>query len=163
MDQTDDLEKPLMAQDNEGGRSPTSTIAPCAACEYSQATPRLRSKWTSFIWPVVLTVTVLIWTSLLVWYTQHRTVSPFALIDRGHCGWSIEEAKANDCVFDIMLSSWIPKPCYDKELSDQFLRTNNFTYWRKNDGEDEVSEEEVRRGEFDILFTHGTYHSQHCM
>ncbi|KAL2060608.1 hypothetical protein VTL71DRAFT_9249 [Oculimacula yallundae] len=103
------------------------------------------------------------WTCLVIWYSRSESISPFALVDRGNCGWSVEEAKANDCVYDIMMSSWMPRPCYDEELSESFLRANNFTYWTYNNGSGEVLEDEVRKGEFDILFTHGTYHSQHCI
>ncbi|KAI1591662.1 hypothetical protein PtrEW13061_004383, partial [Pyrenophora tritici-repentis] len=61
------------------------------------------------------------------------------------------------------ISAWVPKPCYDKELSDSILAANNFTYWDSNNGGQEVSEEEIRKGEFNIRYTHGTYHAQHCL
>ncbi|KAI1876758.1 hypothetical protein JX265_003335 [Neoarthrinium moseri] len=161
MDHNED-ENPLMGTDSESGEPPSSVFIPFSTFKPSQA-PQSRSKWPSLFQIACFVVITLSWTTFLVWYSHYKDTSPFALIERGHCGWSIEEAKANGCVYDIMMSSWIPKPCYDEELSNSFLRANNFTYWRKNDGVEEVPEEEVRRGEFDILFTHGTYHSQHCM
>ncbi|KIM95541.1 hypothetical protein OIDMADRAFT_59338 [Oidiodendron maius Zn] len=151
-----------MGMRSESGQSPSSEPFHLPNCECAQ-TPRRRSQWPLYLQVTSLAITILSWASLLVLHNHYRTTSPFALIDRGNCGWSIAEAKANNCVYDIMMSSWMPRPCYDEELSESFLRANNFTYWRKNDGKEEVSEDEVRKGEFDILFTHGTYHAQHCI
>ncbi|PQE15558.1 Major facilitator superfamily transporter protein [Rutstroemia sp. NJR-2017a WRK4] len=62
-----------------------------------------------------------------------------------------------------MLSSWVPKPCYDKELSDKFLKANNFKYYEHSDALVEIPEEEVRKGEFTRIFTRTDYHTQHCI
>lgn len=106
---------------------------------------------------------VLAWTSGLVWFWHYKEKSPYALTLRGHCGYSVAEAKANDCIYDIMLSSWVSKPCYNKELSDKYLAANNFTYYEHSNALVEIPEEEVRKGEFTRIFTHFNYHTQHCM
>ncbi|KAH6694884.1 hypothetical protein BKA61DRAFT_498652 [Leptodontidium sp. MPI-SDFR-AT-0119] len=106
---------------------------------------------------------VLAWTSGLVWFWHYKEKSPYALTLRGHCGYSVAEAKANDCIYDIMLSSWVSKPCYNKELSDIYLAANNFTYYEHSNALVEIPEEEVRKGEFTRIFTHFNYHTQHCI
>ncbi|KAH9207798.1 hypothetical protein DL95DRAFT_482247, partial [Leptodontidium sp. 2 PMI_412] len=50
-----------------------------------------------------------------------------------------------------------------KELSDRYLAVNNFTFWEHSKGTGQLSLEEVQKGEFDIIFTHATYHTQHCL
>jgi hypothetical protein len=163
MDYRDDLAKPLISEPSEHDHSPTSTLLPSEEthCKHNRG-PRL-SRF-SYLIAATLVALLLIWMSILTWYQFHsKNASPFALIERGNCGHSVEEARAKKCVFDIMLSSWVPPACYDKELSDSIIAANNFTYWTSNAGGQEVSEEEVRKGEFDILYTHGNYHTEHCL
>ncbi|CZT05227.1 uncharacterized protein RCO7_14809 [Rhynchosporium graminicola] len=138
MDPIEDLEKPLMG----GGSQNRSMSFHPPTCEYERGL-RSWSKWHPYFRIALLLIIFMAWTSVVVLYSRFQSTSPFALVDRGNCGWTVEEAKANDCVYDIMLSSWIPKPCYDKELSESFLRANNFTYWTYNNGSGEVSEEEL--------------------
>ncbi|CZT46499.1 uncharacterized protein RSE6_06933 [Rhynchosporium secalis] len=138
MDPIEDLEKPLMG----GGSQNRSMSFHPPTCKYERGL-RSWSKWHPYFRIALLLIIFMAWTSLVVLYSRFQSTSPFALVDRGNCGWTVEEAKANDCVYDIMLSSWIPKPCYDKELSESFLRANNFTYWTYNNGSGEVLEEEL--------------------
>lgn len=157
MDSHEEFKTPLMENDYE-----SNGVTLFLPREYTRQ-PNQRSKWTLYICIVLWTMTMLAWASGLVWYNHYKENSPYALIHRGECGWSVAEAKANDCVFDVMMSSWLPRPCYDKELSEKYLAANNFTYWEHSKGTGQLSEEEVRRGEFDIIFTHATYHTQHCL
>jgi len=163
MDYDDDSEKSLNSEPSEHDQLPTSTLLPS---ETTQREYDIGSRLTrfSYLLTATLVATILIWISTLAWYHYHnKSVSPFSLIDRGNCGHSVEKAKEKGCVFDIMLSAWVPKPCYDQELSESILAANNFTYWNSNVGGEEVSEEDIRKGELNILHTHGTYHSQHCL
>lgn len=162
MNLNDDLDKPLMGRSCDSEQPESSTLLEHRTLGL-QKKIQARTRWSLYLQITTLIITILTWISLFIWNQHERSTSPFALIERGHCGWSVEEAKANDCVYDIMMSSWMPRPCYDEELSESFLRANNFTYWTLNQGGEEVPEAEVKKGEFDILFTHGTYHYQHCM
>lgn len=97
------------------------------------------------------------------YHYHNQSVFPFAVIDRGNCGHSLQEARANNCVFDIILSGWAPNPWCGQELSDSVLAVNNFTYWSSKVGRQESSEEYVQKGNFDILYTHGMYPTEHCL
>ncbi|CAE7215993.1 hypothetical protein PTTW11_10765 [Pyrenophora teres f. teres] len=163
MDYSDNSAKSLTSEFSEHDQSSTSALLPpeVTQCEHD-IRPRLNR--VSYLLTAILVVIFLIWTSTFTLYHYHsNSVSPFALIDRGNCGHSVEEAKAKGCIFDIMLSAWVPKPCYDQELSESILAANNFTYWNSNVGGQEVSEEDIRKGDFNVLYTHGTYHAQHCL
>ncbi|KIM95537.1 hypothetical protein OIDMADRAFT_33639 [Oidiodendron maius Zn] len=80
----------------------------------------------------------------------------------GECGRTPEQARQNGCVFDLMMSGWVHPPCYDQELSDQFLRENNFAFFWDREGTKQFTEAEARLGNYKIIFTNGTFHYQHC-
>ncbi|CZT46495.1 uncharacterized protein RSE6_06928 [Rhynchosporium secalis] len=80
----------------------------------------------------------------------------------GACGRTPEQARQNGCIFDLMMSGWTHPPCYDQELSDQFLRENNFAFFRDREGTQQVTEAEARLGNYKFIYTNGTFHYQHC-
>ncbi|TGO43674.1 hypothetical protein BOTNAR_1481g00020 [Botryotinia narcissicola] len=157
MESPEYLKSPLLGTGSESG---DSTLFPSQEYE-RQKKPRAKVSWYTYI---VLSATIILaWTSGLLLYNHYTTTSPYALTHRGECGWSVADAKANGCVFDIMMSSWLTKPCYDKELSDRYLAVNNFTFWEHSKGTGQLSRKDMQKGEFDIIFTHATYHTQHCL
>ncbi|KAH9207804.1 hypothetical protein DL95DRAFT_415318 [Leptodontidium sp. 2 PMI_412] len=83
-------------------------------------------------------------------------------VNMGSCGLTVQEARTHGCVFDLMMSGWLHPACYDAELSDAFLRAGNFTFYAEREAMNLVSEAEARRGEYEFLYTNGTYHYQHC-
>ncbi|KIN09129.1 hypothetical protein OIDMADRAFT_74572, partial [Oidiodendron maius Zn] len=93
-------------------------------------------------------------------FSHQPSSVPF--IKMGECGRTTEEAQQNGCVFDLMMSGWVHPPCYDQELSDQFLRDNNFTFYRDREGLIVLPEVEARLGNYKVIYTHGTFHYQHC-
>lgn len=84
------------------------------------------------------------------------------IINMGQCGRTVQEARDSGCVFDLMMSGWVHPPCYDKELSDEFLRVNNFTFYKEREGINTLTEAEARLGNYDVIYSHGTFHYQHC-
>ncbi|KAI1849961.1 hypothetical protein JX266_004340 [Neoarthrinium moseri] len=80
----------------------------------------------------------------------------------GECGRTPEQARQNGCVFDLMMSGWVHPPCYDKELSDRFLRENNFSFFWDLEGKNQLTEAEARLGNYKIIYTNGIFHYQHC-
>lgn len=87
---------------------------------------------------------------------------PTPLTDLGRCGTTPDEARANGCVFDLMMTAWLHPQCYDKELSDQYLRENNWTFYREREAINVISEKEARLGNYYAIYTHGSFHYQHC-
>ncbi|KAL2060604.1 hypothetical protein VTL71DRAFT_9245 [Oculimacula yallundae] len=80
----------------------------------------------------------------------------------GECGRTPDEARQNGCVFDLMMSGFVHPPCYDQELSDRFLRENNFAFFWDREGTKQFTEAEARLGNYKIMYTNGTFHYQHC-
>jgi hypothetical protein len=46
-----------------------------------------------------------------------------------HCGSTPDEARALGCVFQIWSYSWVPKPCSDPELIEDFLALRDWEYY----------------------------------
>jgi hypothetical protein len=63
-----------------------------------------------------------------------------------------------------MSFSWLPSPCYDSQLSEQFLTLKNWQWFNSpNMTEDaKVEKEEVLKGEHDYLWVSWEYHKLHC-
>ncbi|CAE7215963.1 hypothetical protein PTTW11_10761 [Pyrenophora teres f. teres] len=80
----------------------------------------------------------------------------------GECGRTPEQARANGCIFDLMMSGWVHPPCYPQELSDQFLRENSFAFFRDREGTQPMPEAEARLGNYKFVYTNGSFHYQHC-
>ncbi|EUC26781.1 hypothetical protein COCCADRAFT_113394 [Bipolaris zeicola 26-R-13] len=80
----------------------------------------------------------------------------------GECGRTPEQCAKNGCIFDLMMSGWVHPPCYDEELSNQFLRENNFAFFHDGAGTQPLSEAEARLGLYRTIYTNGTFHYQHC-
>ena len=89
-------------------------------------------------------------------------LSPPTLTSMGPCGQTQEQARQNGCKYDIMMGLWVHPPCYDQELSDQFLREGNFTFTRDREGTQQVDEAEVRLGNFEMVFAEPNFHYKHC-
>ncbi|PQE15551.1 Major facilitator superfamily transporter protein [Rutstroemia sp. NJR-2017a WRK4] len=83
-------------------------------------------------------------------------------VNMGYCGLTVQEAQDNGCVFDLMMSGWVHPLCYDQDLSDEFLRVGNFTFYKERGAINILPEAEARLGNYDFLYTNGTYHYQHC-
>jgi hypothetical protein len=80
----------------------------------------------------------------------------------GECGRTPGQAKENGCVFDLMMSGWVHPLCYPQELSDRFLKENNFAFFRDKEGTQPMPESEARLGEYKSLYVNGSFHYQHC-
>ena len=50
------------------------------------------------------------------------------------CGYSPSEARAKDCVYDVMMQDWVPQPCYDAILTEKYLAMGNWTWYGDGDG-----------------------------
>jgi len=79
-----------------------------------------------------------------------------------HCGNSTSEARADGCRFDIMMHSWVPQECYDEQLSEEYIASNDFQLFSDAEATIEVPLDVVRLGEFDELYTGLSHHVLHC-
>ena len=68
-------------------------------------------------------ITVLLWTFVLATFrslSSRTTIQPTTKYL--HCGNSTAEARARDCVFDVLTNMWVPKQCWDREGTDEYMR-----------------------------------------
>ncbi|KAJ9640707.1 hypothetical protein H2204_003336 [Knufia peltigerae] len=79
------------------------------------------------------------------------------------CGSNPTEARANGCVFDVMMQLWTPAACYDRPLSDRFLAEGNWTWYADTTANKVWSLEEMRKGEHDAVYVAQEYHITHCI
>jgi len=80
----------------------------------------------------------------------------------GSCGDTPTSARLANCTFDIVSFSWLPTPCADPELTAEFLRVRNWTWWLDTHTTTPVPFEEVAGGDYDQLFVTREYHMYHC-
>ncbi|PYI06680.1 hypothetical protein BO78DRAFT_272572, partial [Aspergillus sclerotiicarbonarius CBS 121057] len=78
------------------------------------------------------------------------------------CGSTFAEAKALGCHFDIMSFSWLPTPCFDSELMNEFLNVSDWKWYTSHGGQSTVPKERVLAGEYDQLWVTWEYHRVHC-
>jgi len=78
------------------------------------------------------------------------------------CGHSPEEARAQGCVYDVMMQDWVPEPCYDPVLTERYLAEGNYTWYKDGVGT-VMSDEEMRKGEHGDAWMTGNYHKAHCI
>ncbi|KAL2060129.1 hypothetical protein VTL71DRAFT_9951 [Oculimacula yallundae] len=81
------------------------------------------------------------------------------------CGRSAEEAHARGCVFDIMNYAWIPAPCYNKTLSDQYwegLVENGIEFWKDSSKSEVLPYQEILAARHEYSYTSWLLHLKHC-
>jgi hypothetical protein len=88
--------------------------------------------------------------------------SPLPGTPFGSCGDTPISARDNNCTFDIMSFSWLPTPCADPELTEEFLKVRNWTWWEDSDKSRSVPFEEVAKGDHKQLLVTREYHMYHC-
>jgi len=79
------------------------------------------------------------------------------------CGGTPEEARANGCVYDVMMQLWTPPECMDAPLSERYLEAGNWTWYANADASRIYTDEEIRKGEHDVVYVAQSYHRHHCI
>lgn len=80
-----------------------------------------------------------------------------------NCGSTPDEARAAGCVFDVMMQLWTPPECMDAPLSERFLEKGNWTWYADSNAEHSYSDEEIRKGNHDVVYVAQSYHRHHCI
>lgn len=79
------------------------------------------------------------------------------------CGNSAEDAISRGCHFDVTSFSWLPEPCYDKDLAEEFISLTDWHWYRDEAATMEVPLDVVAKGDQRDLFVSMRYHVVHCM
>lgn len=80
-----------------------------------------------------------------------------------HDSW--QRAKAQGCVYDLMLSSWVQPECYNGDMYAQYrewMEWREVRFWREPEMVREVSYEVAESGEHGFLWAQGLQHHLHC-
>lgn len=88
--------------------------------------------------------------------------SPLPGTTFGSCGDTPSSAREANCTFDMMSFSWLPWQCSEPELTAEFLRVRNWSWWEDVEATRPVPFEEVARGDYAILYITREQHMYHC-
>ncbi|OLN94035.1 hypothetical protein CCHL11_03392 [Colletotrichum chlorophyti] len=87
-------------------------------------------------------------------------------VSLGKCPPNWREAKAQGCVYDFVLSSWIHPRCFNGTMYEHYkglMQWMKFTFWREPAMENKMPFEEAASGEQDgFVWTEGAEHHLHC-
>ncbi|EAU34771.1 predicted protein [Aspergillus terreus NIH2624] len=78
------------------------------------------------------------------------------------CGTNSAEARQMGCKYDVMLGGWIHADCYAADLMEKYIERGNYSWFRDQSLTIPVSEEEMRRGDHEVLWTRKFFHYAHC-
>lgn len=80
-----------------------------------------------------------------------------------NCGGTPDEAREAGCVFDVMMQLWTPPECMDSPLSERFLEKGNWTWYADGGAQRAYTDEEIRKGNHDVVYVAQSYHRHHCI
>jgi len=83
--------------------------------------------------------------------------------DMRNCGGTPDEAREAGCVFDVMMQLWTPPECMDAPLSERFLEKGNWTWYADSGAQRIYTDEEIRKGDHDVVYVAQSYHRHHCI
>ncbi|KAI1971119.1 hypothetical protein LOZ53_005574 [Ophidiomyces ophidiicola] len=78
------------------------------------------------------------------------------------CGSNSAEARKKGCMYDVMLGGWIHADCYASDLMEKYISRGNYSWFRDQSLTIPMTDEEVRRGDHDVIWTRKFFHYAHC-
>jgi hypothetical protein len=94
--------------------------------------------------------------------TLESEMDPSLFVGWKDCGSNVQEARSKGCFFDVMLHSWVHQDCFDKELMDKYLTQVPYHWYRDARFQEEITVEEMRRGEHGSAAVKLEEHGTHC-
>ncbi|KAH3914933.1 hypothetical protein HBH56_082280 [Parastagonospora nodorum] len=76
------------------------------------------------------------------------------------CGTTTNEARKRGCIYSVVDGQWLPAPCYDKEMDDEFTSVP-WKYWAHMNRSVEIQAQEVKMGESGF-WVDVDWHVAHC-
>jgi hypothetical protein len=137
----------------DGFGSPEKSNNTCTRC---------RRNWRTCI--LLESLTIILFALYFVWdltiHQQYYHSESDTKKQYLHCGNSVAEAQAAGCQFELMSYAWLPEPCIDRELEEEF-RSLGFPYFEDIEGTRPVAHEVVVGGD-QIVFSTWREHMWHC-
>lgn len=78
------------------------------------------------------------------------------------CGDSPAKARAQGCVFDIMMQLWVPPDCLDPILTERFVAEGKWTWYADRKAQHPIPLEVLGHGDHEVAFAADSYHRAHC-
>ncbi|KAF1978170.1 hypothetical protein BU23DRAFT_595942 [Bimuria novae-zelandiae CBS 107.79] len=113
---------------------------------------------------ILLAASAVVIVILFTFFAVSWTKSPHLKYDQ--CGTTSDEARARGCVFETTGFTWLAPACADPDTEAEFLAyiaKNELKLYRTENYTEEVSIEEVRRGNGDGFYVREQYHLTHCL
>lgn len=82
-----------------------------------------------------------------------------------HCGNNPAEARSLGCKLQTWSYGWVPEPCFDPELNQEFIeihKRDNLPYYADSNGTQIVDFNTVYEGNLEVLYTVWGSHFWHC-
>jgi hypothetical protein len=124
--------------------------------------PTYQSPWRKHALLILLAVGTVIAALVTAFFARPTKEAPLPPAIT-HCGHNADEARAQGCVYDVMMQLWMPPECYDENLTEHFLAMGNWTWWATSDASRTFSDEEIRAGNHSVVYTSADYHKTHCV
>ncbi len=113
-------------------------------------------------WFLVAVITVLV-AGLFSWWLHSKFQRISSWVD---CGTSPETARANDCVYEPMQRSWIPKACYFAEPGDEYHPFDDRPWFYDTNLTQPLDQNglnKLRHGDDFTAYTPHFFHHDHCL
>lgn len=78
------------------------------------------------------------------------------------CGSTASEARAKNCRFDLMLTTWLHVSCTDTPLMERYLSAGQYSWFSDRSLTIPVADSVVRRGEHERVYVRKDFHFAHC-
>lgn len=88
-------------------------------------------------------IAVLLSTSVFIIYRPSSSKLNDPTLQHLHCGNTTVEARAQGCVFDVLTNMWVPEPCWDKEGTEEYMRTAPWQGYDTQDANRRLTLEEM--------------------
>ena len=72
-------------------------------------------------------------------------------IHKDPCGSTAAEARARGCRYGMLYGAWLHESCYDEETEQRFKEYTNWRFWLQPNRTEEVSWDEVAKGEYEYV------------
>ncbi|KAF7525089.1 hypothetical protein G7054_g11200 [Neopestalotiopsis clavispora] len=137
-----------------------------------EAAPKRHQKQNRVLITALALVTIIVASTAFIFWsivssskscpnTLHATKDSRVL----HCGSSPSEARSLGCKLQIWSYSWVPEPCFDAELNEEFITIHikdDLPYYADRNGTEVVDFDVVYEGNLELLYTVWGSHYWHC-
>lgn len=126
---------------------------------YHPQSQKLRERLHLIIFALAVAFSLVVSLGLI----SHRLVLKIPGSEWTNCGSSVEEAHARNCLYDVMIGSWLLPECSDPELMENYLAERDWEFYKDEDLIETLPMDMLRLGEH-LYPVYATIHqhAHHC-